>query len=39
MIASETTPMPGEILKVEKMPGNWLLVEGSGVSVQTAPRP
>jgi cyclopropane fatty-acyl-phospholipid synthase-like methyltransferase len=25
MIASETTPMPGEALKAEKMPGHWLL--------------
>src|SRR5450755_1284811 len=25
MIASETTPMPGDELKAEKMPGHWLL--------------
>src|SRR6478672_203873 len=25
MIVSETTPMPGEALKAEKMPGHWLL--------------
>jgi SAM-dependent methyltransferase len=25
MIASETTPLPGEALKTEKMPGHWLL--------------
>src|SRR5665213_2162082 len=25
MIASEATPMPGEALQAEKMPGHWLL--------------